>query len=69
MKNLEKIEKQIADKIRIKANNIDLAIKVYEENLSLKIVERAKRLAGIYQTDREFSDSVDKSEKNLKEER
>lgn len=55
-------DKNISEKLKILEENINLSIKVYERNLPLRIVERAKRSAGIYETEKEISDSVKREE-------
>ena len=52
----------ISKKLKTLEENINLSIKVYERNLPLRIVERAKRSAGIYETEKEISDSVKRGE-------
>lgn len=55
-------DKDFLEKIKILRENIDLSIKVYEKNLPINIIERAKRSAGMYETEKEFSDSVKRGE-------
>ena len=42
--------------------NINLSIKIYERNLTLRVMERAKRSAGMYETEKEILDSVKRVE-------
>lgn len=46
--------------------NLNLCIKIYEENLPMRVVERARRSGGVYKTQEEFSVSV-KKEKGISE--
>lgn len=62
-------DKNISEKIKILEENINLSIKVYERNLPLRIVERAKRSAGIYETEKQISDSVKREESISNEEK
>ena len=62
-------DKNISEKLKILEENINLSIKVYESNLPLRIVERAKRSAGIYEIEKEISDSVKREESFSKEEK
>ena len=57
----------IAQKLRTLEENIDLSIKVYEANLPVRFVERARRSAGMYNTQEDYSDSIKKEENDAKE--
>ena len=55
-------DNNVFEKLKIIIENINLSIKVYERNLPLRIVERAKRSAGMYETEKEISDSIKREE-------
>ena len=64
-----KLEKhpELLKEIKIIKDNIDLCIEVYEKSLTLPIIERAKRSAGLYKTEVEMHESCKKEEAYLSE--
>lgn len=65
MEWLEPDNTSIPERIRIEKENNDLCIKVYEEKLPLEIVERARRSAGLYNTQEEIEASIKKEKDSM----
>ena len=65
MEGLEPDNTSIPKRIRIEKENNDLCIKVYEEKLPLEIVERARRSAGLYNTQEEIEASIKKEKDSM----
>ena len=65
MEGLEPDNTSIPERIRIEKENNDLCIKVYEEKLPLEIVERARRSAGLYNTQEEIEASIKKEKDSM----
>lgn len=65
MEGLEPDNTSIPERIRIQKENNDLCIKVYEEKLPLAIVERARRSAGLYNTQEEIEASIKKEKDSM----
>ncbi len=58
---------EIVEYLKTLEYNINLSIKVYERNLPLRLVERARRSSGIYETEEELSASVAREEESISE--
>ena len=57
--------KQLDERQRMFKENNELCIKVYERVLSIAVIERARRSAGIYKTQEEIGKSIAREEESL----
>ena len=69
MEGIEPDNTSISERIRIQKENNDLCIKVYEERLSLAIIERARRSAGLYKTQEGISTSIKMEQDSLSQDK
>lgn len=58
------VKPETLEKYNILKENLNLRIKVYEDTLPLRIVERAKRSAGLYKTTDEIVESIKRESLN-----
>ncbi len=57
--------KQLDERQRIIKENNELCIKVYERVLSIAVIERARRSAGIYKNQEEIDESIEREKESL----
>ena len=62
----EEVNKEIIEELNVLKNNIDLHIEVYEKELPIRVVERAKRSAGLYINAEEYANSIKREAEDIK---